>query len=233
MQSGENMGHMTFLEEVARADVTALVQKEATYHGSWKRRGGVGAFMMLARKWDRIESMLSRGSEKSDVVDGVTIPSYNYDIFLAIEQQKPLGDEDGTALAEIRDLRRYLILVEAEMISRGVVKIERRRVPRDPPTPARSASRPVWTGGSECVAPADIEKIPANSVIHLRDPRDGVSHILVDRQYWSVPRADRFAYELNDKEHELTAPHFRGLYAWNESENKWILHSEFRVEWGR
>ena len=36
--------------------VSLLVGKERSYKGSWKKRGGVGAFMMLARKWDRIEA---------------------------------------------------------------------------------------------------------------------------------------------------------------------------------
>jgi hypothetical protein len=45
------------------------------------------------------------------------------DIFAKIEERP--GGEDGTVLAVIRDLRRYLILVEAEMVSRGVVQHER------------------------------------------------------------------------------------------------------------
>lgn len=36
-------------------DVATLRAKDADYGGSWHRRGGQGAFMMLARKWDRIE----------------------------------------------------------------------------------------------------------------------------------------------------------------------------------
>jgi hypothetical protein len=35
----------------------------------------------------------------------------------------PLGT-DGTVLAEVRDLRRYLLLVEAEMVARGVVETD-------------------------------------------------------------------------------------------------------------
>ena len=52
--------------------------------------------MMLARKWDRIEKQSC---------------DYTYDIFLALEEDKrPEGLID-----DIRDLRRYLLLVEAEM----------------------------------------------------------------------------------------------------------------------
>jgi len=37
-------------------DVRELVEAEKSYGDSWRKRGGVGAFMMLARKWDRIEN---------------------------------------------------------------------------------------------------------------------------------------------------------------------------------
>lgn len=102
-----DMRHMEFLEIVAVEDCAALREKETTYKGSWKRRGGVGAFMMMARKMDRLEVMALRD---------------NYDVFRMISDD-PEG-EDGTPLAEIRDLRRYLLLVEAEMISRGDVLLD-------------------------------------------------------------------------------------------------------------
>jgi hypothetical protein len=100
-----DMGHMEFLEDVAIEDCASLREKEATYQGSWKRRGGVGAFMMMARKWDRLEVMVKN-------------QTFQYDIFRAIDVAPEKQGQDGTALAEIRDLRRYLILVEAEMMSR-------------------------------------------------------------------------------------------------------------------
>jgi hypothetical protein len=89
--------------------VTLLLEKEKTYKGSWKKRGGVGAFMMLARKWDRLENMLE-GSKPA------------YDLFAEIEAN-PSGC-DGTILAEVRDLRRYLLLVEAEMTARGTLELD-------------------------------------------------------------------------------------------------------------
>lgn len=94
--------HMTQLPAVAEEDIRVLQEKERTYGGSWKKRGGVGAFMMLARKWDRIENIAEAAG---------------YDIFEVIRGQG-LGGADGELLAEIRDLRRYLMLVEAEMIVR-------------------------------------------------------------------------------------------------------------------
>ena len=81
---------------LANDDVSALHEAEKSYGDSWKKRGGIGAFMMLARKWDRIENQSN---------------DYTYDIFLALEEdQRPEGLID-----DIRDLRRYLLLVEAEM----------------------------------------------------------------------------------------------------------------------
>ena len=54
---------MGILEEVTRLgclDAEALSAAEQSYGDSWKRRGGTGAFMMLARKWDRIENQASK-----------------------------------------------------------------------------------------------------------------------------------------------------------------------------
>lgn len=99
----DNMDHMRYLDRVTTNDLFSVREKEATYQGSWKKRGGVGTFMMLARKWDRIEGILRRRGLVGQ-----------YDIFT------DLGDgSDGTLLAEVRDLRRYLLLVEAEVEARA------------------------------------------------------------------------------------------------------------------
>ena len=83
------------LQAVADADVAGLVKAQASYGDSWKRRGGVGAFMMLARKWDRLELQVAK---------------CGYDIATAIDtDDRPEGIMD-----DIRDLRRYLLLVEQE-----------------------------------------------------------------------------------------------------------------------
>jgi hypothetical protein len=39
-------------------DIEGLIKKNADYGESWKKRGGVGAFMNVARKWDRIETQV-------------------------------------------------------------------------------------------------------------------------------------------------------------------------------
>ena len=87
MSKWENM------KEVAQNDLEALKRAETSYGNSWRRRGGVGAFMMLARKFDRIEHQ----SEK-----------HGWDIFEAGEVYKG----EAGLLDDIRDLRRYLLLVE-------------------------------------------------------------------------------------------------------------------------
>ena len=86
------------MKDIAQGDLEALKVAEESYGDSWKRRGGVGAFMMLARKFDRIENQAK---------------AENWDIF---EAGDVYGGEDGI-LDDIRDLRRYLILVENEILN--------------------------------------------------------------------------------------------------------------------
>jgi hypothetical protein len=72
-----------------------LEERGRTYGDSWKKRGGVGAFMMLARKWDRIENI----SGDSD-----------YGLETA------LRNNIGNIVDDVDDLRRYLLLVESEVV---------------------------------------------------------------------------------------------------------------------
>lgn len=81
-------------------DAHELHKAEQSYGDSWKQRGGIGAFMMAARKWDRLQKQ---------------VEEHNYDIFKAMEaDQRPEG-----ILDDIRDLRRYLFLIDAEMCNRA------------------------------------------------------------------------------------------------------------------
>lgn len=100
-----DMNHLEYIDQVAMTDCEEVRRKESTYEGSWKKRGGVGAFMMMARKWDRLEPMCQRR---------------HYDVF-----DQPGDGRDGTLIAEIRDLRRYLLLVEAELMSTGKISNKR------------------------------------------------------------------------------------------------------------
>ena len=90
---------------LANEDVKGLHEAEQSYGDSWKKRGGVGAFMMLARKWDRLENQVTK---------------VNYDVFQAVkEDTRPEG-----ILDDIQDLRRYLLLVEAEVRLNGITRPE-------------------------------------------------------------------------------------------------------------
>lgn len=82
------------IQAIADYDVEVLKVKGETYGDSWRKRGGQGAFMMLARKWDRIENICSNAG---------------YDIF-------GCGVNNvGDIMDDIADLRRYLLLVEAHI----------------------------------------------------------------------------------------------------------------------
>ena len=83
-------------EIISAEDWTSLDKAEQDYGDSWRKRGGVGAYMMLARKWDRIENQ---------------VVEKGWDIFKSIEQD--IRTEG--ILDDIKDLRRYLLLVEAHM----------------------------------------------------------------------------------------------------------------------
>lgn len=146
--SDHNLRHMEFLELVAASDVAVLRKKEATYQGSWKAAGGRSAWFMARRNIDRLLNMMApppwpESFSIEDIDDAAEAPDGESsltpelagwiarmlraeDIFLKVEE-KPLGS-DGTVLAVCRDLRRYLMLVEAEMISRGVVSAEQGEV---------------------------------------------------------------------------------------------------------
>ena len=90
--------NFNIIRQLANLDVTKLEEAERSYGDSWRKRGGIGAFMMLARKWDRIENQVTK--------DG-------YDIFESIYDDPT----DVGILDDIRDLRRYLLLVESFMTS--------------------------------------------------------------------------------------------------------------------
>ncbi|MBE16835.1 MAG: hypothetical protein CL867_11360 [Cytophagaceae bacterium] len=81
------------IQEIVNEDVNKLCEAEVSYGESWRQRGGVGAFMMLARKWDRIENQVNQ---------------HEYNIFTSFNHDPR---KEGI-LDDIQDLRRYLLLVE-------------------------------------------------------------------------------------------------------------------------
>lgn len=99
--------HLAHIKTICLEDGEGLHAGEKQYKGSWKRRGGIGAYMMLCRKWDRLENQIESTANEAT----------KYDIFDHIAKDKrPEGIID-----DIRDLRRYFVLVEAEMRARGSV----------------------------------------------------------------------------------------------------------------
>lgn len=117
-----NTDHIKFLDEIAREDVRALEIAEVNYGSSWKKRGGVGAYMMLTRKSDRIENALRPMDDDESRANLKAHQIAPYDIFGAIAADtRPEGIID-----DIRDLRRYLLLVESEMRARGATSAQPR-----------------------------------------------------------------------------------------------------------
>jgi hypothetical protein len=102
-------------------DVSTLIEKETTYKGSWKKRGGRGAYFTIVRPWDRLVGILNDGEQ---------------DMFAIMEQEQAEGRwlQDGTLSACVADVRRYLALVEAEMERRRALYNYQAVLPVSPPT---------------------------------------------------------------------------------------------------
>jgi hypothetical protein len=89
-QIREHRTDFTRLREIANAAIDMCELKDRSYGASWKRRGGPGAFMVMARKWDRLEAQME-------------IADYNiFDI-----RKDAVEDLDDTIL----DLVNYLLLI--------------------------------------------------------------------------------------------------------------------------
>jgi len=93
--------NLEFVDDIAQEDAAGLKEAYKSYGDSWKKRGGVSAFMMLARKWDRLEPQCEKNG---------------YNVFDAVAND-PRAEG---VIDDIRDLRRYLMLVEAELRAQGV-----------------------------------------------------------------------------------------------------------------
>jgi hypothetical protein len=99
MNESEKLKYHRHLEAITKADIEYVRRKDAQYDASWKKREGAGAFFTIVRPWDRFDN-ISRAS--------------GYDIFKKIREEG-LEGPDGSLIACVRDLRRYLLLLEAEM----------------------------------------------------------------------------------------------------------------------
>lgn len=94
--STDDTRYREFIPIIADEDTKRVLKKDEEYGASWKKRGGVGAYMVMIRKVDRLETQCAR---------------HGYDIFKALE-----SDAEGSEslLDTIRDLRSYLDLIEAD-----------------------------------------------------------------------------------------------------------------------
>ena len=112
------------LHKIGANDAEAVFKKDVDYGSSWKKRGGVGAFFVICRKWDRLEERVQRDIRTEHDDFGVCIENSEtlldappYDLFAHIAADP----RDEGILDDIRDLRRYLMLVEEEMLHRHVI----------------------------------------------------------------------------------------------------------------
>jgi hypothetical protein len=89
-------------------------------------RDNINATLAALRDWVHYSNQVTKlpGSIEAtmQIIDAIRDMSVSEDLFGKIAE-KPSG-KDGTVLACVRDLRRYLLLVEAEMIAEGVVEPE-------------------------------------------------------------------------------------------------------------
>lgn len=72
-------------------DIVRLLEEKGKFYGdSWRKRGGPGAFMVMARKWDRIENICKE--QKYDILE-------------------VLAQDSGGIEDDIKDLIGYLLLI--------------------------------------------------------------------------------------------------------------------------
>lgn len=103
-QSG--LPYLALIPAVADSDVKHILETDPIYDGSWQKRGGTGAYHVgLARKWDRLEHRVRQ---------------CDYDVFRAINEDTR---REGV-IDDVRDLRRYLMLVEAWCVQRGLTMLQ-------------------------------------------------------------------------------------------------------------
>ena len=97
------------LSFITRELVKFVNDKDVQYGSSWRKRGGAGAFMVMARKWDRIEQACE-----------IRHPA-KYDIFDVFEAD----GRSETILDDCLDLVGYLLILVEHMIEIGhITKIE-------------------------------------------------------------------------------------------------------------
>lgn len=94
-----DVAYRSYIAKVASDDAAEVLRKDLEYGASWKQRGGVGAFMSMVRKIDRLQAQVNTRT--------------GWDIFAHMLRQPGPGGEG--VRETISDLRRYLMLFEAEI----------------------------------------------------------------------------------------------------------------------
>lgn len=202
-------------------DLQYLRKKDVQYEASWKRRDGQGAFFTIVRPWDRLDAMCKRNG---------------YDLFEVIEREG-LAGPDGSVIACIRDLRRYLLLVEAEMTERAesqkpLETTVRTEGPGTPEDGGHHAKGP-FLYSADGITDAS-EKLAGFAYLSV-DWAD-ISYFILDRNRLSADEREnlpQLQVEMNGYEFGISPPYYRRLYRHIESSSKWILCPEYREHWGR
>lgn len=96
------------LRQVVADDVEGLIEAKREYGDSWRSRGGQGAYFTLVRPLDRLGVVVAKNHAGAPP----------YDIF-AHCLDNPVRGQEGLTLNAVRDLRRYLLLVEAYLVEEG------------------------------------------------------------------------------------------------------------------
>ena len=131
MNQYTNDGHLKHIEAIAQEDAAGLLKAHESYGPSWKKRGGIGAYLVMIRKFDRMELAAERSG---------------WDILEAVKNDP----RSEGVIDDIRDARRYLMLIESWLREIGVVGAgdHRDNVPIDPGVSSLEKAHPYKDSGN-------------------------------------------------------------------------------------
>ena len=99
----DRQGHR--LQHIAGQLARLVNEKDEHYGSSWQKRGGPGAFFVIARKWDRIEQACETADHQYDL----------FHLFATDTRQE-------TILSDCIDLAGYLLVLMEHMVEIGNVR---------------------------------------------------------------------------------------------------------------
>lgn len=115
MDTHDRAQQLAHLLKISKIIARFVFDKDRQYGSSWRRRGGVGAFFIIARKWDRIEQACA--SEVFGQQDGEEVEKPKWDLFERFARDKRQeGIKD-----DVVDLIGYLLVLLEHMIATGHV----------------------------------------------------------------------------------------------------------------